>query len=185
MTHADRQIGNLARAVAMALALSLAAGIPAATSGPAGIDLVQDAVAVTYTRVSSLRGATRATSISIPRLRISLRIRNGVIGGTVLRTWAYRFPGTSWPGGGTNTYLYAHAQAGAFLNLRYARKGDLVTLRLATGRYVKYRVTGIYKVAWNDMRWIRPTPTERLTLQTCLGSTRTANRLIVTAVPAY
>lgn len=185
MTHAERQIGNLFRAMALALALSLAAGIPATTGGRVGIDLVQGVSAVTYTRVSSLGGATRATRISIPRLRISLPIRNGVIGGTVLRTWAYRFPGTSWPGGGTNTYLYAHAQSGAFLNLKYARKGDLVTLRLATGRYVKYRVTGIYKVAWNDMRWIRPTSAERLTLQTCTGNTRTANRLIVIAVPAY
>ena len=177
---------SFVRAVVLAVALSVAAGTPGIGVGPTGDSpFLTQAGAATFVRVSSLRGPTRATNVYIPRLRIGLPIRNGVIGGTVSRRYAYRYPGTSWPGGGTNTYLYAHAQSGAFLNLKYARKGDLVTLRLATGRYVKYRVTGVYKVAWNDMRWTRPTARERLTLQTCLGFTRTARRLIVIAVPAY
>ena len=112
-------------------------------------------------------------------------IRNGILNGTISRLYTYHYPGTSWPGGGSNTYLYAHGQAGAFLNLKYARIGDQITLRLATGHYVRYRVTAVMSVAWNDLRWLRPSSRERITLQTCLGNTKTARRLIVLAVPAY
>jgi LPXTG-site transpeptidase (sortase) family protein len=178
-------IGTLTRAAALSLALSLAAGIPATTGDPSFPRIVQDAGAATFTRVASLPGATRATSISIPRLRIGLQIRGGVLGGTISARYAYHFPATSWPGGHSNTYLYAHARVGAFLALRFARRGDTVVLRLATGAYVRYRVTSVRSVAWNDLRWLRPTASERLTLQTCLGSAKTARRLIVLAVPAY
>ena len=145
---------------------------------------VSTASAASYVQVSSLGRATRATSIAIPRLAISLPIRETIPGATISSRWAYHFPGTSWPGGHSNTYLYAHARAGAFLNLKYARVGDRLIVRLVTGRYLKYRVTSVRSVAWNDMRVLRATSTERITLQTCLGSTKTARRLIVIAVPA-
>jgi LPXTG-site transpeptidase (sortase) family protein len=138
-----------------------------------------------YSRISSLHGATRATTVSIPRLGISLPILNGVLSAVISKRYAYHYPGTSWPGGGSNTYLYAHAQIGAFVNLKNARIGDLVTLRLSTGRYVKYKVSAKYNVAWNDDRWLLPTTSERITLQTCLGPYTTSRRLIVIAVPAY
>ena len=112
-------------------------------------------------------------------------IRKGVIGDPISARYAYHYPTTSWPGGKSNTYLYAHAQPSAFLNLKNARKGDLVILRLSTGRYVKYKVSGVYSVAWNAGKWVMPTTSERITLQTCLGRTQTSRRLVVTAVPAY
>jgi len=172
----------------LALALSLAAGVPGLTNGPLGDSPVAASVAAAsspYSRVSSLHAPTRATTVAIPRLGISLPIVNGTANGVISRRYAYHYPGTSWPGGGSNTYLYAHAQVGAFVNLKYARIGDLVTLRLSTGRYVKYKVSAKYNVAWNDDRWLLPTSSERITLQTCLGPYTTSRRLIVVAVPAY
>jgi Sortase (surface protein transpeptidase) len=170
----------------LALTLAFVTGVPELTTGPFGnTPLVAQATALTYVRVSSLKTRTRATNIYIPRRGISMPIRNGVIGATVSTRYAYHYPTTSWPGGHSNTYLYAHAQRGAFLNLKYARRGDLVILRLSTGRYVKYKVTGVYSVAWNAGKWVMPTSSERITLQTCLGNTRTSRRLIVIAVPAY
>lgn len=114
-----------------------------------------------------------------------MQIRNGVIGRAISTRYAYHYPTTSWPGGHSNTCLHAHAQRGAFLNLKKARKGDLLILRLSTGRYVKYKVSGVYSVAWNAGKWVMPTSSERITLQTCLGRTSASRRLIVTAVPAY
>ncbi|MDQ3127143.1 MAG: sortase [Chloroflexota bacterium] len=167
------------------MALTLAAGVPGLAPPFGGQAPVATASATSWTRVSSLKSPTRATSISIARLGISLAIRNGTISGTISRRYAYHLLGTSWPGGRSNTYIYAHAQAGAFLSLWRARVGDIVVLRLATGQLVKYRVSMARSVAWNDMRWIQPTRSERITLQTCLGNTRTARRWIVVAVPAY
>ncbi len=170
----------------LALALSFAAGVPGLTTGPLGDSpVVSPVAAAVYSRVSSLGTPTRATTVAIPRLRISLPIRSGVIGAVISRRYAYHYPSTSWPGGGSNTYLYAHAQVGAFVNLKYIRKGDLVTVRLASGRYLKYKVTSKYSVAWNDGRWVMPTKSERITLQTCLGPYKTSRRLVVIAVPAY
>jgi LPXTG-site transpeptidase (sortase) family protein len=172
----------------LALALSFAAGAPGLTMGPLGNSpLVAPAAAASsiYTRVSSIGPPTRATSMSIPRLGITVPIKSGVLGAAISRLYAYHYPGTSWPGGGSNSYFYAHAQVGAFVNLKYARVGDLVTLRLSTGRYVKYKVTMKRSIAWNDDRWLLPTRTERITLQTCLGPYLKSLRFVVVAVPAY
>lgn len=50
---------------------------------------------------------------------------------------------------------------------------------------MRYKVSGKYSVAWNDLRWLKPTGTERITLQTCLGNRATSRRRVVIAVPAY
>ena len=173
-------------AALLAVSLSVVAGVPALTTGPFGnTPVVAETDAATYVRVSSLTKATKATSLAISRLGISMSIREGVLGGSISTRYAYHYPTTSWPGGGSNSYFYAHAQRGAFLNLKYARKGDILTMRLSTGYYVKYKVIGIASVPWNQGKWVMPTSYERITLQTCLGNTATSNRLIVTAVPAY
>lgn len=172
----------------LALALSFAAGVPGLTSGPLGDTSVVASVAassIPYSRVSSLKAPTRATSLSIPRLGINMPIRNGVLNAVISRQYTYHYPGTSWPGGGSNTYLYAHAQVGAFVDLKYARMGDLITLHLSNGKYVTYKVTAMHSIAWNDDRWLLPTSSDRLTLQTCLGPNVTSPRLVVIAVPAY
>jgi LPXTG-site transpeptidase (sortase) family protein len=176
--------GRLVRLVVAAI-LSFALVAPLSLTAPFA---APKATALTYVRVSSLAKATVANWIRLPRLRISLPIREGnpyLSSSQISSRYAYHYPGTYWPGGRSNTYLYGHARVGAFLNLKYVVKGDIITLRLVTGAWVKYKVTGKYSVAWNATSWVLPTTYERLTLQTCLGWTRYSRKLIVTAVPAY
>jgi len=167
------------RLPALLLSLLLAASFAGATAEST------DATTYTYVKFSSLPYASKADRVVVSRVGINIPIRNGVIGGTVYERIAYHYPGTSWPGGHSNTYLYAHARTGSFLNLKYMRIGDIVLLHLVKGGWVKYKVTITRRVAWNDGRWTLLTSSERLTLQTCTGNTRTADRYVVVAVPAY
>ena len=43
---------------------------------------------------------------------------------------AAHYPGTAWPGEGSNTYVYAHAREGHFLELWQVRTGDVVDVDL-------------------------------------------------------
>jgi LPXTG-site transpeptidase (sortase) family protein len=170
------RLGFSRRIPALLFSLLLLGSFAAATPPAAG--------GLTYVSVSSLPGASRVDRVVVSRVSISVPVRNGVIGGTVRERIAYHYPGTSWPGGHSNTYFYAHARTGSFLNLKYMRAGDIVRLHLVSGGWVKYRVTLVKRVRWNDGKWTLLTSTERLTLQTCTGNTRTADRLVVVAVPA-
>jgi LPXTG-site transpeptidase (sortase) family protein len=169
--HLSRPLCVPAIGVAVLLAFSAGALAPASSD------------AATYVRVSSLKAATRADRIVIARAGIDLPIANGVIGAPIREHVAYHYPRTSWPGGHSNTYLYGHARAGSFLSLWSLRKGDIVQLRLANGGWVRYRVTSVRRVKWNDGSWVLPTKSERLTLQTCTSYTKTADRLVVLAIP--
>jgi LPXTG-site transpeptidase (sortase) family protein len=94
------------------------------------------------------------------------------------------YPGTSWPGGGSNIYLYAHARDGMFITLWNAHIGDEVVLTLVDGSQRRYVVSKILPgVPWNDMSVLDPTPTEQLSLQTCTSYQMTAPRFMVLAVP--
>ena len=191
MRLCPRAVTRLPLASGLVLAVLLVVGVPGSTDASFAGILSASATAPATTTTATTRvtataspsGPTRATRIQIARLGIDLPIRAGVIGAPILVRYAYHYPTTSWPGGGSNTYLYAHAQAGAFLNLTYARRGELIVMRLVSGASVTYTVTGVYKVAWNAGKWVFPTSSERLTLQTCLGATLTSPRLIVIAVP--
>jgi len=177
LTRPDLGISRRLPALLFSLLLvgSFVASTPAAT----------DAATYTYVPVSSLTHATRVDRVVISRVHINVPVRNGVIGATVHERIAYHYPGTSWPGGHSNTYFYAHARVGSFLNLKYVHVGDIVQMHLVSGGWVKYRVTTVKRVRWNDGRWTLLTSSERVTLQTCTGHTRTAARLVVVAVPAY
>ena len=66
-----------------------------------------------------------------------------------------------------------------------ARTGDLVEVELADGRRATYRVTEVRPlVEWDDLSVLAPSPTERLTLQTCVWYDLTSPRLVVIAEPA-
>jgi LPXTG-site transpeptidase (sortase) family protein len=82
-----------------------------------------------------------------------------------------------------NMYLYGHARVGTFLNLKYMRVGDIVQVYLVTGAWVRYRVTMVRRVPWNDGRWTFLTSAEQLTLQTCTSWYTTADKIVVVAVP--
>ena len=97
---------------------------------------------------------------------------------------AAHYPGTAWPGGGSNIYIYGHARVGMFLSLWQARVGDKVVLTLADGTTRTYVVSKVLpKVPWDDVAYLNPTPTEQLTLQTSTSYYATAPRFVVIAVP--
>ena len=174
-TNTRRHLVVPRRLPALLLALLVAGSLAAVAPAPTD--------AYTYVRVSSLRGPVQVDRIVISRVGISLPIRNGVIGAPVYERVAYHYPGTSWPGGHSNTYLYGHARAGTFLKLKYVRAGDIVLLHLVTGSWVRYKVTSVQRVRWNDGRVTLLTSTERLTLQTCTSYYKTADKLVILAVP--
>jgi LPXTG-site transpeptidase (sortase) family protein len=127
-------------------------------------------------------GAT-AQRIVYRRLGIDLPVYDGD-GQTARLGLAAHYPTTGWPGSGTLVYLYGHARAGNFLPLWQARVGDLVELQLAGGRKTRYEVSRIIReVRWDDLSWLKPTPTEVLRLQTCTSYGKTAPRFIVEAKP--
>lgn len=130
-----------------------------------------------------LAHAVVATRIVISRLGIDLPIVEGDGVDTPLYKIAH-YPGTAWPGGGSNIYLYGHARAGMFLSLWNAKVGDVVVLDLANGAERTYVVNEVLPdVPWNDMRMLAPTTHEQLTLQTCTSYAATAPRFVVIAIP--
>ena len=98
---------------------------------------------------------------------------------------AAHYPGSAWPGAGSNIYIYGHAQKGMFLNLWKAQVGDVIELDLADGTARQYVVDKVLpKVPWDAMKYVRPTKTEQLTLQTSTSYHPTSPRFIVIAHPA-
>ena len=99
--------------------------------------------------------------------------------------FAFHLPGTSIPGLGSNTYLYAHARVGMFLALWDARPGDQVLVSTPDLRVLRYVITEIHaRVPPDDISVVQPTPGERLTLQTSTGPTPGDPRFVAIAVPA-
>ncbi len=156
-----------------------------APSDPAGASAATSASAPPSTSPTpGAAAAVRANRITISRLGIDLPIVEGDGIDTPIGKAAH-YPGTAWPGGGSNIYLYAHARTGMFIGLWKARAGDRVDLRLVDGTTREYVVTKVLaKVSWNALQYLDPTPSEQLTLQTCTSNTPTAPRFIVVAVPA-
>lgn len=125
-----------------------------------------------------------ASRIQVPRLGIDLPIVEGD-GIDAPLTKAAHYPGTAWPGAGSNIYIYGHAQEGLFLPLWNAREGDVIVLGLVDGSERRYVVSEVRpRVAYNDHTVIEPTPTEQLTLQTSTSYVATAPRFVIIAVPA-
>ena len=173
-------------------------GVPApATSGPAAVS-APVAVASSALPGSASPSATRdplapipaGYRVQIPRLGIDLPLAEGDVARDIdqQRTpenFAFHLPGTSIPGLGSNTYLYAHARVGMFLTLWNAKEGDLVFVSTPDLRALKYVVVEVHpRVAPGDVSWVQPTAGERLTLQTSTGPNPTDPRFVVVAVPA-
>ena len=126
---------------------------------------------------------TRAHRIKIARLGIDLAIVQGD-GLDAPIGKAAHYPGSAWPGGGSNIYIYGHARVGMFLPLWQIRLGDSVILSLVDGTTRTYVVTKILpKVPYDAVTYLAPTPTEQLTLQTSTSYYPTAPRFVVIAVP--
>jgi LPXTG-site transpeptidase (sortase) family protein len=130
--------------------------------------------------VSAVLGI-RAQRIQIQGLGIDLRIVDGDgIDAPIGK--AAHYPGSGWPDGGTNIYIYAHARTGMFLSLWDAKVGDEVVLTLVDGTQRPYVVDEVLpKVPWDALQYLAPTPTEQLTLQTSTSNYGTAPRFVVIA----
>lgn len=128
--------------------------------------------------------------IKIARLAIDLPIAEGDIERDTVRQetpddFAFHFPGTAIPGGGSNSYIYAHARPGMFLALWSARVGDEVVIVSPDGRERRYLVSEVHpRVEPTDVSWAQPTAAERLTLQTSTGPNPGDPRFVVIALPA-
>ena len=126
----------------------------------------------------------RAKRIRIDRLGIDLAIVEGDGVDAPIGKVAH-YPGTAWPGGGSNIYIYGHARKGTFLALWKVKAGDRIELDLVDASSRTYVVTRVLpRVAFNAVKYLKPTKTEQLTLQTCTSYQQTAPRFIVIAVPA-
>jgi LPXTG-site transpeptidase (sortase) family protein len=122
-----------------------------------------------------------ATGIRLERLGIDLPLVEGD-GMAGMQDAASHYPGTAWPGEGSNTFIYAHAREGEFLDLWKVRTGDLVEVTMADGQVVEHRVSEIRPmVAYDDLDVLAATDEEILTLQTCLTYDDTAPRFVVIA----
>ena len=126
----------------------------------------------------------RANRIRIARLDIDLKVVEGDgIDAPIGK--AAHYPGSAWPDAGSNIYIYGHAREGMFLTLWKARVGDVVELDLVDGTTRTYVVDQVLpKVPWNAVKYVRPTKTEQLTLQTSTSYHPDSPRFIVIAHPA-
>jgi sortase (surface protein transpeptidase) len=128
--------------------------------------------------------------IQVPRLAIDLAIIEGDIERDTVQQqtpehYAFHLPGTGLPGGGTNSYIYAHARSGMFLSLWNARVGDVVLILTPDGRSLRFVVSEVHpRVPPSEVTWASPTPPDRLTLQTTTGPNPSDPRFVVVAVPA-
>lgn len=128
--------------------------------------------------------------IKIPRLAIDLPIAEGDVERDAVRqetpeSFAFHLPGTSIPGEGGNTYLYAHARSAMFLALWNARDGDEVVIVTPDARQLRYIVSEVHaRVDPTDVSWAAATASERLTLQTSTGPSPGDPRFVVIALPA-
>ncbi|MBI2773405.1 MAG: sortase [Chloroflexi bacterium] len=127
--------------------------------------------------------------VRVARLGIDLPIAEGDVQRDIdlqktPEGYAFHLPGTSIPGRGSNTYLYAHARTGMFLALWDARVGDDVTILGPDGAVLRYVVTEVRpKVPASDVSVAQPTSDERLTLQTSTGPSPEDPRFVVIARP--
>lgn len=127
--------------------------------------------------------------VQVPRLRIDLPIKEGdverdTVNQQTPENAAFHLPRTAIPGDGSNTYVYAHARAGMFLSLWQAKEGDDVLVITPDGKTLQYVVREVHpRVPFNEISWVLPTTSERLTLQTSTGPNPQDPRFVVVALP--
>jgi LPXTG-site transpeptidase (sortase) family protein len=181
-----RTVTASASRVSPSVTVRCAGGLPRTATLPP-VDFVEQPSSVLLAPPSvpepGLGQPTPATDLRLDRLGIDVSLVEGD-GVTVPDDAAAHYPGTAWPGEGSNTYLYGHAREGDFLELWGVRTGDVIELDMADGSTVGYTVTEIRPVVrWDALEYLAPTASERLTLQTCLSYDETSPRFIVIAEP--
>jgi LPXTG-site transpeptidase (sortase) family protein len=132
---------------------------------------------------SSGKNVLETTKIVIPAAGINIRAIQGN-GVTVPLNLAMHYPTTAWPGQGSNSLFYAHAQPGMFQGLYSLHKGDLIDVFRSDGSELTYRVTAFEKVPYNDTAVLAPSHFEELSLLTCTSYNAYTDRFVVLAVPS-
>jgi hypothetical protein len=184
--------------VGVAIGLSIALGVgpvsptpatasPGASLGtaPAFSDLPLVTVAPTATRApTAIPSETGAAGASPSPTPAAVRgIRADGVDAPIGK--AAHYPGSAWPGDGSNIYIYGHARTGMLITLWRVQVGDPIRLDLADGTSRTYVVTKVLpKVPYDAVKYLEPTPTEQLTVQTSTSYYPTAPRFVVIAVPA-
>jgi LPXTG-site transpeptidase (sortase) family protein len=164
--------------------LPLVTVAPTATRAPTAIPSETGAASASPSPTPAAVRGIRADRIRIARLGINLAIVEGD-GVDAPIGKAAHYPGSAWPGDGSNIYIYGHARTGMLITLWQARVGDPIKLDLTDGTSRTYVVTKVLpKVPYDAVKYLEPTPTEQLTVQTSTSYYPTAPRFVVIAVPA-
>ena len=193
-----RSLPVVAGGVLILLGVLLLGRASLGTPAPPSVAATPLAIATTTEPISTVASPTRDPRTPIPlgyrvtiqRLGIDLPIAEGDIARDIdaqktPEGFAFHLPGTSVPGLGSNTYLYAHARTGMFLSLWNVQPGDLVVISTPDLRALRYVISEVHpRVAPDDVSWVQPTKGERLTLQTSTGPNPTDPRFVAIAVPA-
>ena len=191
-----RRLIALVGAISIALGVGLiVAGTRVAPAGGAAAGTASPTARVSSALASATSAPTIAPippgyRITIARLGIDLPITEGdrerdTVVQQTPENYAFHFPGSAIPGTNGNTYLYAHARRGMFLALWDARVGDLVVITTPSGATIRYLVREIHpRVPPEDVSWLEPATSERLTLQTSTGPNPKDPRFVVVATPA-
>ena len=183
--------GSMTGAAATSALADLSLVPVAATASPAAAATATGSsdAAVSSIEPSAAASAPAAEGIKANRIRVErLGIDLGIVEGDGVDApigKAAHYPGSAWPGGGSNIYIYGHAREGMFLTLWKAQAGDVIELDLADGTQRRYIVdTVLPQVPWDAINYVQPTKTEQLTLQTSTSYHPTSPRFIVIAHPA-
>ena len=181
------------------LIAGLGTGPPAEPSAvPTPLAIASSAAPTASASPSPSASPTRDPSTPIPagyrvqiqRLGIDLAIAEGDLVRDIDQQktpegFAFHLPGTSIPGLGGNTYLYAHARTGMFLALWNVQAGDQVLIVTPDRGVLRYVITEVHpRVPPGDVSGVQPTAAERLTLQTSTGPNGSDPRFVAVAVPA-
>ena len=189
--------------------VAVANGTPTAGSSASA----SPSVAPTPTPFPTLAAGVAATQLTIPRVGINVVVHESTSDENDAfpdECCAFVLQGSSEPGHGTNSYIFAHAQNTLFKPLWNVQLGDKVLVKMSDGHVIQYRITEVHpnvacpdpdadpalnppdpplalRYAPSDCSqghvWIAPTTVERLTLQTSQGFNRNWGELVVVAEP--
>lgn len=129
----------------------------------------------------------RPTQITIPSLKIDLKIEPGQIKNDV---WQISYQnatfldGSASPGTKGNIVIYGHNKKLIFGNLPYLSIGQKISLKTESGKIYQYEVYKKDFVKPDRMDLVSPTNHEELTIFTCWGLFD-SQRVVVKARPLY
>jgi LPXTG-site transpeptidase (sortase) family protein len=121
--------------------------------------------------------------VRLPQLGIDLPVVEGN-GVDAPLFKAAHYPGTTWPGEGGRSVIYAHARVGMFGPLFGARVGQEVQVASPNGPIRRFVIQQYYP-RWpvTDLAWLRPGDHEQLVLITCTTYNNNDPRIIAVSEP--